>query len=161
MKRLKNIKHENFAREYVTNNGNASQAYQTVYPASEKVSAIKSGSRLLTKDDVKTRVSELLQQKTGSRVSVLLEDLIDLKTANKEIIADKIKHEVRDNPTRTTAILTLLRLHGLLAANSTTVDNRAVTFNVQPPDIKSLDGILTRLERITDRDDRISGRVKN
>ena len=159
MPRLKNIKHEHFAREYVTNNGNGTQAYLQAYPSAQYNSANTNSSQLLTKHGIKERVTELLEAKTGSKLTVLLEDLVSLKEAQRPIVVDKIIQFTKDNSVSLEATKTLLKLHGLLSAQQSTVDARSVTFNVSPNDIKGLGSILDRLEKIEERQDRISGKV--
>ena len=159
MPRLKNIRQEKFSREYVTNSGNGTQAYLSAYPGVQNNSANVNSSQLLTKTNVKERITELLENQTGARLSVLLEDLINLKDATKPLVVDKIVQYTKDNGVSLEATKTLLKLHGLLQPNSNQVDARSVTFNVNPPDLKSLDTILNRLESIDKRDDRISGKM--
>lgn len=159
MPRLKNIKHEHFSRQYVNKKGNQKKAYMEVYPASSEISAESNSSRLISKDKVRDRIYELLEQNTGSQLSILVSDLINLKSAQKSIIVDKVIEYVNDNPTQLEAVKTLMKLHGLLTPQQSTVDARSVTFNISAGDIKSLGGIMDRLERIEDRQDKISGKI--
>ena len=130
------------------------------YPTCLESSADKNSYKLTGYKGVKDRITELLEHKTGSRLSVLLSDLIELKRANKTIIVDKVMQEVKDNPTRLEAVKTLFKLHGLLSPAQSQVDARTVQFNITPPDIKSLNTIIDKLERIEQRSDRISGKVE-
>ncbi len=54
---MKNLKHQKFADEYLSNGLNATDAYRKVYPKSTDESARRLGSKLLTKVDVKSYIS--------------------------------------------------------------------------------------------------------
>lgn len=59
---LANIRHENFAVEYVKNGGNATEAYRKVYPGSKKwtdQAANNKASALCHHGEVAGRISEL------------------------------------------------------------------------------------------------------
>ena len=157
MSRLKNIKHEHFCREYIENNGNGTQAYKEAYPLAANNSANVNSSKLLTKTTIQERISALLEDKHGSKLSVLLSDLVELKKANKTIFNERIKHEIADNPVRLSAITTLLRLHNLLTPNTQQIDARSINYTITPERADRLEGICDRLERIQARTDDISG----
>lgn len=52
-------KQEAFCREYITNGGNATQAYLTAYDSKSPVSAAQEGYRLLQSDDIQTYIKSL------------------------------------------------------------------------------------------------------
>ena len=162
MSKLKKIKHEHFAREYIEKQGNAKQAYLEVYPNSAEISAASNSSRLIKRDNVRERIQELLENKSGSKIAVLVSDLIDLKRANKTVFIERIEKEIADNPTRLESIKVLLKLHGLLSSGNSELlqDNRSITFNLNVSDINRLQDIVKSLQQMRSRDDKISGKVE-
>ena len=89
-----NKKHESFIMEYIYNGNNGAKAYLSVYPNSSEESARANASRLLTNDNVLTKLRELQDEHFKKKMlsaihkRKILDDIImDSESSNN----DKIK----------------------------------------------------------------------
>ena len=155
-----NMKHKLFCKQ-IMEGKTQKQAYITAYPNSADISAESSGSRLLSNGKIREECLMLMERISGLNMQDMLLTLKDCTLAKYPIIVKDKIHEYADNTIRLQAVQTGFRILGLMSSNTTHVDNRTVSFNVSPSDIKGLDTILTRLERIEGRGDRISGKIIN
>ena len=85
---MKNInkRHIQFISEYMTNGFNGKRAYMAVYPQSAESTAEVNASRLLSNAKIKAEVEkrqDILKEKYSISREKLVEDLIDIKDANK------------------------------------------------------------------------------
>lgn len=159
MPELKNLKHEKFINEYIELT-NGTKAYANTYPNASQNTARINSSQLLSKTNIRQRAIEILNNKVGSRVSVLIQDLIDRKQATKTIVIDKIERLVADTPSQLTAISMLLKLHGLLTPQALQYqDNRQLNVTLNSNDINDLKQVVSDLKSMRTRTDKISGKV--
>lgn len=129
MPKLKNKKHELFAQNLVKAKFNQTKALQATYPDSSYKAANVSGTRLLQNPAIELRVQEIANQK-GLTVESLVEDLNNLRQANKPIIeAGVITAEYPDSAVRLETVKTGFKLHGLLSNDNRSIDIDARTTN--------------------------------
>ena len=162
MPALKNLKHEKFCRKIVAGESQR-QAYHKLYNSKDITNSECNSTRLVQRDDIRTRCLEILDKTAGLKLSDGLMSLKDLSQAQKDIVIDKVIHSVKDNPTRLEATKTILKLHGLLTSNergNTQVDARTVSFHLDGNHINQLDTIITRLSSMDNRqEDKIEGEL--
>ena len=161
---LKNLRHEKFARKLVSGS-TQSRAYHEVYQPKSITTSESNSTGLIQRPDVRERCLELMDKKKGLRLDDQLNNLLDLTTADKDIVIDGkvIKDAIKDNPTRTEALKVSLKLRGLLQGNTrgmTTVDARSVQFNLGNDAIPQLSIIISRLDAMGNKDeDAIEGEL--
>ena len=114
---LKNPKHELFAQELIKQGGQQAKAYLAVYPNSTLDSARHSSSVLLTKVDIRLRVSELLEAQ-GLGVAELVGKIKELTEAKKIVMVNRCARYEPDNSVILEAIKVALRIHGLIGNKS-------------------------------------------
>jgi len=156
MSRLKNPKHEAFARKYSTQITNktmkpgAGEIYSQVYGTAVD-SSISAGSRLLQNVDVRNRILEIV----GKDVPI---ELLSRRLKQQLNARKAIYHEGRkvgaepDNSARGHALEVGFKLHGGIGPNSVTaVDARQVHYNFQPTseDLAHMDRVVTKLSELT------------
>ena len=159
---LKNLKREQFAREYIKKGGNAKIAYQDTYDVPEK-SAESNGTRMIGIDSVRTRILELLSTTSGTSLEDLISKTKALSTADKSVILDKRLKEVADNPTRLEATKLLFKLWGTLGMDKGVNSSPQANYtqiNIGSDDVSKLSSIIDRLEALESREDRISGVIE-
>lgn len=84
---LKNLRHEKFAQELIASNSNK-EAYEKAYPESvDNQSAIVSASRLLTLDNVRQRVFELMTENADTMPKNVVARLGQLVNSENEGVA--------------------------------------------------------------------------
>ena len=110
---LDNVKHECFIQALVRHKGNQTKAYLDTYPDASPESARRSAAFLLTKIDIRRRISGLLEAQ-GLGLLDLNRQLKKLIRADKAILIGKDIHYVSDNATRLEALRMLFKLHGFL-----------------------------------------------
>lgn len=90
---LENLKHEEFARNLIETKSQQ-EAYLRAYPESDALSAKTSASRLLTVENVRQRVLELMNEKLSpSRVVSKLSEHLD--SENEGISMDAVKTSLK------------------------------------------------------------------
>lgn len=110
---LDNVKHECFIQALIRHKGNQTRAYLDTYPDASPESARRSAAFLLTKVDIRRRISGLLEAQ-GLGLLDLNRQLKKLIRAEKAVLVDKNIHYVPDNSTRLEVVRMLFKLHGFL-----------------------------------------------
>lgn len=105
--------HEMFVQELMVNKGNASMAYARVYSKAKYASARHSSSVLLTKVDVRRRISELLEAH-GLGVAELLKKLKDLTEATRIVRTSDMQYVQPIYGVQLEALRMAFRLHILI-----------------------------------------------
>ena len=100
---LKNKKHEKFCRELIKHNYNQTRAYLAVYPESSKETAKTASSRLLTLDNVKSRINELQNEEKK-------DDILSIEECKR--LLSGIALEADRNSDRIKALEILLKSQG-------------------------------------------------
>jgi len=164
MPKLKNPKHELFCKELAKNKYNYKRAYANTYPDCTTSALGANSSRLVSRADIRDRMSELLAN-SGLSVEELNGKLAALLDSKKAIIVNKDIAYVSDNNTQLEATKTAYRLHGLLNNDNNTnnyTDNRAITIDVSSKDINNLDNIVNNINELNNKllNDTISDSAK-
>lgn len=110
---LNNVKHECFIQALIRYKGNQTRAYLDTYPDASPESARRCAAFLLTKVDIRRRISAILEAQ-GLGLLDLNRQLKKLISADKAVLVDKNIHYVPDNLTRLEALRMLFKLHGFL-----------------------------------------------
>ena len=142
MKRTKpTFKQKRFAKEYIRNNGNGTQAYLKTYDVKNPAYAAMRASNLIRNDNVKREINEIL----------------DRSGLNQEAISDRVKAILNREPEKVTdqgvlrAAEMLYKLHGAFPATKSARLNVNVTDRYK--DIKYQDLIkeLRRTRETTEK----------
>ena len=120
MPKLDNDAHEQFAKTYALDpekKFNGAQAYKQAYPEAKDYSARTAASALLTKDNVKNRISELLDQSglTLTKLNEKLHSLVEhAKSEDVQLRASRLGYE----------------LHGVLSKDSGIENMQNIQVNI-------------------------------
>ena len=159
MAKLKNPKHEKFAQEIIKGKTQR-EAYQKVYKA-QPASASVAGNLLANQNQVKQRVMEILQRKETTSLDNIIENISEDLKAKKEVVYNNKGDiiEVRDNPTRTAAQQSLLKLYGAVGSvdNQTNIDARQVNVSIKAEDNAKLEQIADTLSKMNKKLDFTKG----
>jgi hypothetical protein len=159
MGRLKNLKHEHFAKNLIKYKGNQTRAYAKTYPDSN--SPASSASLLVRNGNVRQRVFEILQSNKATRLPELIKKLNGMTEAERAIVVGKQLASVADNPVRLDALKTIFKLYGMLGGEAIMSSQTNVQFNIDTVSDVRLTDVITNLSKLNDellkrRDDYIS-----
>ena len=158
------LKHKRFAKQLLVT-GNATVAYQKVYPNANKTTARERSHELLSLPAVQNDIRQLLnyQGLTLERLNSELLSIIDNPV--KEVLSKTgTKVKLKDNSLKLEAIKHGHKLHGVTdGPNVTLQDNRKVVFNQAniPLDSvhKKIEDIVGRLDALRNEPEDIRGEV--
>jgi len=151
MPKLANIKHEQFCKTLVKENGHQAKSYKKIYPTVKDNTSRVNSSALMHREDIRTRVYEILDSSKETSVEGLLEKMAVLTKANKEIVCDKDLVEVRDNPTRMESIKTLLKIRGVMNNSDAVSITNATQLNFNVLDETKLSNIANNLVELNQK----------
>ena len=154
MPSLKNLKHELFAQDLVKGIS-PKDSYKKLYSNNLKDNSLISGSsRLLNNNDIRTRISELLDSQ-GLSIKNLNNKLLELINKKKAIVLNNNIQFVDDNSVQLESLKTAYKLHRLLGSNIETAQSSPTQINIfnDTESIKRLEDIASRLEALRESTD--------
>lgn len=150
MPKLKNPKHESFAKNYIAEGFNGTKAYLKTYPNCTYENANSASPALVNSSLIQNRIQEIADKK-GMTLDSLIDGLNETRQANKPITFNgDITCEYPDYAVRLEATRTGLKLHGALNSDSSVnnIDARSVNIQLDKNDIERLASVVSTMQSL-------------